>query len=226
MATGGVLTAGSKSTAVQFETRVVREVVDAAAVHGLSVAAHCHGTQGISNAVMGGVRTIEHCSFAGPEGFGTNLVAAVVERIREERVWVSPTVNAGWGKRIEKDSRPSPFFERMSNCLGALVSAGVPLIASTDAGIPGVAHHGFPQALSTFARYADLSPIDALRAATSVSAEALGIASETGTLEVGKSADILVVDGDPTRDLSALIRARFVMARGEPIRDVLTAPGI
>jgi imidazolonepropionase-like amidohydrolase len=88
------------------------------------------------------------------------------------------------------------------------------LIASTDAGIPGVEHHGLPKALPVFARYAGLTPGDALRAATSESARALGLERETGALHSGLAADIVVVDGDPLRDLAALARPLLVVARG------------
>ncbi|MCP3986662.1 MAG: amidohydrolase family protein, partial [bacterium] len=92
--------------------------------------------------------------------------------------------------------------------------AGVTLIASTDAGIPRVTHHSLPRALAVFARMAELRPCEALRSATSDSARVLGIDDITGQLRPGLDADILIVDGDPTRDLRALAQPVCVIARG------------
>ena len=140
-----------------------------------------------------------------------------------EALWVSPTVNVGWARRLEKNGQPSPFARRMGACLRQLREAGVPLIASTDAGIPGVEHHGLPVALPVFARYAGLTPVDALRAAPSESARALGLERETGALHSGLAADIVVVDGDPLHDLGVLLRPRLVVARGQIVEPEETA---
>jgi len=217
MATGGVFTRGTSPRAAQFSASELAQIVERAAASGLCVAAHCHGTDGIHNAALAGVRTIEHCSFAGDHGFGTALDAAVVDEIARAGTWVSPTVNAGWGRRLEHDGRPSRFLLRMSRVLGALERAGVGLIASTDAGIPGVEHHRLPEALLAFSRYAELTPTRTLRAATSEAARALGIASETGSLQPGLSADLLAVDGNPLEDLTCLQKPRMVMARGRVV---------
>ena len=226
MATGGVMTQGSRASDAQFDERALRALVSEARAGGRAVAAHCHGTSGIRNAAAAGARTIEHCSFAGAAGFGADLDEAVVELLaRREELWVSPTVNAGWARRREKDGRASEFAERMDACLRRLRAAGVPLVASTDAGIPGVRHDGLPAALPVFARYAGLAPLDALRAATSVTARALGLDGETGALRPGLAADLVVVEGNPLRDLTVLSRPRLVVARGRVVaREGAAAP--
>ena len=94
----------------------------------------------------------------------------------------------------------------------------IPMIASTDAGIPGVYHEDLPDALEVFAQIAELSPEQALKSATSTSANALGISVSTGSLENGKLADLLIVDGDPLQDLSAIKSIFKVYASG---RDVM-----
>ena len=94
----------------------------------------------------------------------------------------------------------------------------IPMIASTDAGIPGVYHEDLPDALAVFAQIAELSPEQALKSATSTSANALGISVSTGSLENGKFADLLIVDGDPLQDLSAIKSIFKVYASG---RDVM-----
>ena len=83
MATGGVFTQGSRARDAQFDLTRLLSIVDAAERDGRSVAAHCHGTEGITNAVRAGVRTIEHASFAGPDGFGT----ALDESLMREMGW-------------------------------------------------------------------------------------------------------------------------------------------
>jgi imidazolonepropionase-like amidohydrolase len=93
----------------------------------------------------------------------------------------------------------------------------VRFIASTDAGIPGVEHHRLPEGLAAFAKLAGLSPVEALRTATSESAQALELEAECGSLKPGLSADVLVVDGNPLEDLGALLRPRLVLARGRVV---------
>jgi imidazolonepropionase-like amidohydrolase len=216
MATGGVLTEGSRIQDPQFERAELELVVREARAHGRMVAAHCHGTEGIRRAAAAGVRTIEHCSWAGEGGFGSELDPEVAERIAANGTFVSPTVNAGW-RRFLDGSRGASFRERMTGCFRVLRQKSVRMIASTDAGIPRVAHHRLPEALAVFARLAELSPIEALRAATSEAAEALGLAHETGALGPGLAADILVLEGDPLEDLEALRRPRLVVARGRAL---------
>jgi imidazolonepropionase-like amidohydrolase len=92
--------------------------------------------------------------------------------------------------------------------------AGARFVASTDAGIPGVSHHRLASGLLAFERYSGLSPVEVLRTATSGAAQALGIAAETGAIECGLSADLMVVGGDPLRDLSLLERPSLVISRG------------
>jgi len=216
MATGGVFTPGSRARDSQFEPAAMRAVVEAAARRGRSVAAHCHGTPGIASALRAGVRTIEHASFAGEKGFGSDLDEALMREMAEREVWVSPTVNAGWGRRIEDErGEPTDFFSRLSGSLRAQRAAGIRFIASTDAGIPGVAHPDLLAGLQAFARFADLSPVEVLRTATSESADALGIADRTGRLAAGLSADFLVLEADPLVDLEALRDPEFVVFRGE-----------
>jgi imidazolonepropionase-like amidohydrolase len=217
MATGGMLTRGSDPLRAQLDVAGLRTVVSAARAGGRRVAAHCHGTPGIRNAVAAGVATVEHCSFSGAEGFGSDFDPGLAHQIAARGVWVSPTVNAGWGGRARRDGTPTRFAERMSRALGALRAAGARFVASTDAGIPNVAHDRLAEGLAVFAELSGLGPSGALRAATSSAAEALDLACETGRLAVGLAADVLVVEGDPLADLGALRRVRLVVARGRPV---------
>jgi len=217
MATGGVFTpGGARARDTQFDESGLRRIVEAASAAGRSVAAHCHGTRGIAFAAGAGVRTIEHASFAGEKGFGTDLDPALMQEMAARELWVSPTVNAGWGRRVRKkeDGGPTDFFLRMSRTLREQRDHGLRFIASTDAGIPGVAHHDLVAGLEAFALFADLRPVDVLRAATSESARALGLEAETGRIAPGLSADFLVLDADPLEDLAALRDPEYVVIRG------------
>ena len=217
MATGGVLTAGTKPSDAQFEQHELDALVAEARTHGRHTAAHCHGTSGIERAAIAGVRTIEHCSFASEQGFGGAPAPELVSLIARAGSFISPTINTGFARFFAEDGTPGGFATRMGEAYAALRRSGVPFIASTDAGIPNVAHHRLPEALAVFARVAGLRPVDALRAATSVCARALGLEGVTGELRTGLCADLLVVDGNPLEDLGALLRPILVIARGRVV---------
>ena len=211
MATGGMQTPGSQPKDAQFDAGETRAIVAAANALGYEVAAHCHGTSGIRYAAEAGVRTIEHCSWIGESGrreaYDPNIAADVARR----GVWISPTVNAGW-------ARFGPDFAAVVTAnMRGMQEAGCRLIASTDAGIPNVRHEDLPKALPVFAKLAQLSPVETLKSATSASAEALGIADETGALRPGLAADFVLVDGDPLADLDVLQSPVQVVARGVEI---------
>ena len=216
MATGGVFTPNSRARDSQFDLSRLVRIVESAEQAGRPVAAHCHGTAGIADALRSGVRTIEHASFAGEDGFGTLLDESLIREMARADLWVSPTVNAGWGRRVVNDrGEESEFFKRMSACLKLQRDHGVRFIASTDAGIPGVGHADLALGLIAFERYAGLRPVDVLRAATSEAATALGISDETGRIAPGLSADFLVLESDPLLDLNVLRDPEVVVFRGE-----------
>jgi imidazolonepropionase-like amidohydrolase len=219
MATGGVLTKGTTPALSQFSQEELEAAVAEARAHGRPVAAHCHGTEGVQRAARAGVRTIEHCSFADESGFGGAQDPEVIGDIVRAGAWVSPTVNVNFARFYREDGTPGKFASRMSELYGKLRAAGAPFIASTDAGIPNVAHHRLPEGLAVFARMAGATPVETLRTATSDAARCLGLERETGRLAKGLAADVLVVDGNPLEDLSALLRPVLVIARGRVVLD-------
>ena len=220
MATGGINTKGTSIREAQFDVDQLRRIREIADRKGRPVAAHCHGTTGIRNAAEAGLASIEHCSFAGDKGFGDDFDPSLPAVIRDARSWVSPTVNAGWQRFLVDEEKARRFFDSMRRAFCALRDAGVPLIASTDAGIPNVRHIDLARALPVFARFADFSNVEVLRSATRDAAHALALGNETGTLRAGFAADVLVVPGDPLMELEHLETPLLVLARGrifEPV---------
>ncbi len=215
MATGGRLTRGTDPQKPQFDVATLTGIVEAARGHQLPVAAHCHGTEGIRIAAMAGVNTIEHCSWVGEAGWASDYQAEVAELIAERGIWVSPTVNRGWQRMLNSDQ--SEVLQRVRHAYRQMLGSGVPFIASTDAGIPGVYHHHLPHALAVFAEIAQLTPERTLRASTADAATALGLQSVTGRLAPGLAADILLVHGKPLENLAALKDPAAVWARGRDV---------
>ena len=213
MATGGNLTVGTNPATAQFSTQVLAAIVAESRRRGLHVAAHCHGTPGIRAAAAAAVTTIEHCSWVSPAGWGMDYDPDVAADIAARGIWVSPTINAGWKRNIGR----ADFEARVRGNYACMRTAGVQLIASTDAGIPNVLHHHLPQALAVFSHFAQLSPVETLRAATSACAAAIGLGAITGRIATGLAADLLFVAGDPLHDLEVLTRPALVVARGTEI---------
>jgi imidazolonepropionase-like amidohydrolase len=215
MATGGMFTRGSRPAAAQFDLATLTDIVDAAAELGYAVAAHCHGTEGIEFAARAGVRTIEHCSWMGEHGWAGDYDNAIARILLARGVWVSPTINRGWQRYL--DDADAARLSRVRAAFQAMRMLGIPFVASTDAGIPGVFHHHLPEALAVMRRILETTPADVLTMATSEAARALGLAGTTGRLAPGLRADLLVVAGDPLQDLAALTRPLSVWADGRPV---------
>jgi len=211
MATGGTMTPHSRPVDAQFDQNTMSKIVERSTEYHRHVAAHCHGTTGIHNAAFAGVRTIEHCSFVGENGWGADYDEAAVQKMVENETRVSPTINVGWSRFINNDKGPE---KRVMENLTRLRKAGVKLIASTDAGIPNVFHHDLPKALPVFAHFANFTPVEALRSATSDCASAIGLGEITGTLRAGFEADMVLYDKDPLLDLSVLEHPVAVYGRG------------
>jgi imidazolonepropionase-like amidohydrolase len=225
MATGGFLTPGSGPWTAQFTVVEMSAAVDEAHRLGTPVAAHAHGAEGIARAVAAGVDTIEHCSFVtdpghpiaspldAPHRFDPELAA----KIADAGIVVCPTVNL---KVLEWRSTVKPDW---GSHVTGLRDAGVTLIAGTDAGINNTPHSAYLGGLEGLVDLG-MTPAEALAAATSRAAVALGLAGVTGALRAGLDADLLVVDGDPLTDIRALRRSRLIMARGHDFTPDVPSP--
>ncbi len=212
MATGGRMTKGSEPTDTQFPQQTLNTLVALAHSHNLPVAAHCHGTEGIHRAALAGVNTIEHCSWVGQDGWASNYQDDIAKVILDNGIWVSPTVNKGWQRML--DSSSGDVLGRVRSAYRKMLDMGINMVASTDAGIPGVYHHELAHALVVFGKIAQLDHGDTLRSATSNAASALGISAITGRIKAGMEADILLVDGNPLDDITAITRTAHVYCRG------------
>lgn len=222
MATGGVLTKGvhPNQTALQPDelTAVAREAHNA----GRRVASHAIGGQGIKNAIAAGIDSIEHGFYLDDE----SLEAAV-----HQGTFLVPTLIAVNRIIENSDEIPSWVVEKAESESGhhrdsfvAAVRSGMKIAAGTDAGTPFNPHGELAAELELMVEFG-LSPTDALVAATRNAAENLDLLHDLGTLEVGKLADLVVLAGDPTTDISATRRVRLVVKEGVVHRNELQSTG-
>jgi imidazolonepropionase-like amidohydrolase len=211
MASGGNMTPGTNVNAAQYTVGELSAIVAEAHRLGRRVAAHCHGVEGIRVAVAARVDTLEHCSFQTPDGSVKD--DAVISEIAANGLVVSPTLSVG----LER-WRGTERFDRRGELTRALLAAGCDVMMSTDSGIPAAPHDALARSIALLAELGDLSPVEALTIATRRTAAALDL-GDRGTIEPGKRADLLIVEGDPLTDLDALTRVRAVVAGGAVVRD-------
>lgn len=208
MASGGQTTAGGAAMwESQFGRDALSIVVTEAARHGLSVAAHAHGTQAIGDAVGAGVATVEHCTFMTGPGTSEQSPEVVAEMVSRGTV-VCTGSSADWrrlGALIGDEA-----YDLMSRVRG-LADAGVRVVPGTDAGLTP-----FGALAAALGRHRDFgfTPEEILDMATGGAASALGLDGITGRLAPGMAADLLVVGGDPVADLDRLADVRLVVAAG------------
>ena len=207
MATGGFMTTGSAPWYAQFTAEQLAVIVAEASRVDKPVAAHAHGLEGIRRAVQAGVTTIEHCSWVtetNDRRFDERLAAQMAER----GIVVCPTINVN-----------APYVTKLTGrTVGENVQRmrdmGVRIIAGTDAGIDNNPHHQYAGGLAAMVTLLGFAPADVIAMATTQAAAVLGVGAVTGRLAPGYEADLIVVDGDPEADITALGRLHRVIARG------------
>jgi imidazolonepropionase-like amidohydrolase len=214
MSTGGFMTTGSAPWYAQFTASQLAVIVEEANRVDKPVAAHAHGIEGILRAVEAGVNTLEHCSFV-TETNDRRFSEPIATKIAEQGTFVCPTMNVN-----------APYIAELTGIavgehLKEMHEMGVRIIAGTDAGIDNTPHHQYLGGLEYLVTLG-FRPAEVLAMATTEAAAALGVDAITGRLAPGYDADLLVVDGDPRADISALGKLRRVIARG---RDYLPDSG-
>lgn len=207
-ATGGVLSNTNAGTGQQMTDAELEAIVDAATSMGRKVTAHAHGKDGIDAALRAGVKSIEH---------GTYLDAETVRLFKKNDAVLVPTVLAGMTV-TEWDFLPEASYRKaqqvgpkMLDMLALAYKNGVTIAFGTDT---GVSKHGGNAKEFEYMVQAGMSETEAIRAATVVASKHIELDSVIGTLESGKYADIIGVDGDPREDITELMDVDFVMKGG------------
>ncbi len=206
-ATAGVLSLEASVGAQQMTAEEMAVIVDEAARHGLKVAAHAHGTEGIIAAVRAGVASIEH---------GSVLSDEAMRLMKRSGTYLVPTIYLTGV--IPLDALPAPMRAKaefiipsMHKSLSRAIKYGVKIAFGTDA---GVYPHGDNAREFAALVEAGMKPIQALRAATIDAADLLG-ATDRGLIAVGKLADIVAVPGNPLENIHVLEQVSFVMKDGK-----------
>ena len=210
-ATGGVLSLTDDVDTPQLTQDELNALVDEAHALRRKTAAHAHGATGAKRAIRAGIDSIEH---------GTFLDDEALDMMKQRGTYYVPTLMAvqGGKEKVGKGLYPPVIEAKMNAAIASIdqtvrkaVAKGVKIALGTDAAV-------YPHGRNTeeFHQLVDhgMSPIDALRAGTSVDSELLGISDQLGTLETGKLADIVAMPGDPTQDIRVTERVFFVMKEG------------
>ncbi len=215
IATGAVFTSGTTPSMPEFTEEEIRAAVEEAARHGTFVAAHAHGAEGIKNAVRAGVRTIEHGSYLDDEGIalmvkhGTWLVADIYNGDYTEEVGTRD----GWSEEILRKNRETTDVQRQN--FAKAVKAGVRIGYGTDSGI--YPHGDNARQFAYMVRYG-MTPLEAIRSATTSAAASLGRSQELGSIAPGKFANLIAVEGDPLEDIRRLESVSGVIWKGRLVR--------
>lgn len=211
-ATGGVLSQAKDASGAQFTEEEIKAIVETAKDYGFKVAAHAHGAEGMKRAIRAGVASIEHGTFMDDEA---------IELFKKYGTWYVPTIIAG---KSTADSAKIPGYyselvtpkalavgPKIQATFTKAYKAGVKIAFGTDA---AVYKHGKNYIEFQYMVEGGMPAIETIRCATIHAAELLGVTDRLGSIEKGKLADIVAVDGDPLTEIQAMGRMKFVMKDG------------
>lgn len=218
IASGGYLTPGTHPHETHYGVDELRAAVDEAHRHGLPVTAHAHAVTGIANVVAAGIDMIEHGTFLTAEGAHADprLLGVMAER----GIAVSSTVGdlPGVSPPARIHANLAPRLPAIRRAFEQVLQSGVTVVCSTDAGIgPTKPHDVLPYGIADIIT-AGFTPFQALRSATSVAAQACGLAAAKGRIAPGLDADLLAVHGNPLTDIVALRQVAAVYRGGRRVR--------
>jgi imidazolonepropionase-like amidohydrolase len=215
MATGGVLDPGAMGLEQHFSDAELKGIIDMAHSLHLKTAAHAHGARGILAATNAGIDSIEH---------GTFLDEAGARAMKAHGTYFSATLLAFSGvSRLLGSGKLTPEMEAKTRMtmgvwgkgLNLAYRNGVKIALGTDSAV--APHTEANKEVALMVEKGGMTPRDALIAATKGGPDLMNLSGETGTLDPGKSADLIAVDGDPLVDPTAVQRVAYVMAQGRPI---------
>ena len=220
-ATGGVLSINDSGDLQQFSDAEMRAIVETAHLLGMKVAAHAHGKRGMEAAIRAGVDSIEHGTYLDDETIalfkkhGTYLVPTVlagktVEEMAKTPGLLHPSVR-------EKAARIGPLIQ---GAFGRAYKGGVKIAFGTDS---GVSKHGVNGREFGYMVEAGMPAIEAILSATRSAADLLGAADTVGSIQKGRFADVIAVEGDPLKDIGLMQRVSFVMKGGVVHKGTATA---
>jgi imidazolonepropionase-like amidohydrolase len=218
-ATGGVLSKGDDPNASQYTLEEMKAIVADAHRLGRRVAAHAHGAEGVRWASEAGVDSIEH---------GHLMDDAAIATLKKNGTYLVPTLFLGeyMEKNMDRSDVPEYSKQKMRDVIAAMrkntgkaFAAGVKVAFGTDAAV-------YPHGLNAgeFHVYVQLgmTPLAAIQTATINASDLLGPKYLVGVLEPGKWADVVAVDGDPTKDVTILEHVKFVMKSGAVYKNEYT----
>ena len=216
-ATGGVLSNAKDGAGAHFTEDEIRAVVQTAKDYGFKVAAHAHGAEGMKRAIRAGVNSIEHGTFMDDE---------TIELLKKNGTYYVPTITAG--KSVADSAKIPGYYPplvvpkaietgpKIQGTFAKAYKAGVKIAFGTDA---GVFMHGKNYMEFQYMVEAGMPPMAAIQSATIVAADLLGVKDKLGSIEKGKLADIIAVEGDPLTNISAMKNVTFVMKEGEVYKE-------
>lgn len=211
-ASGGVLSVAKSGENPQFSEEEMKAIVETAKDYGFKVAAHCHGTEAMKRAIRAGVSSIEH---------GTYMDDEAMQLMKQFGTYYVPTITAG--KAVGDSARKPGYYPelvvpkalaigpKIQGTFGKAYKAGVKIAFGTDAGVYA---HGYNWLEFVYMTEAGMPAMEAIQSATMSAADLLGVKDNLGSIEAGKIADIIAVDGDPVKDIHAMSKVKFVMKDG------------
>lgn len=222
MVSGGNMTPGSDSMIDQYDEDILTAIVKEAHQRGKKVSGHVHSTLGIERAVKAGFDILDHCSFKaiGGEDYRQELVDEMIKR----GISVSPAIGKAYilppeeaAPLPEKVAMWGAFQKSRFQTTNHMYCSGVSIMAGTDAGCKNTKFDEFYLTLNMMHEKIGMTKEDVLLSATFQAAQILGEEKRLGSIEEGKQADIIAVEGNPLEDLLNLNNVKMVFKRGETV---------